>query len=265
MRAAAMILSALAAVPAALADEAPYEWFARLPGETIRILPGELFDRAHAAQVLPLLGYADREEWLALTCREHCTLVPVELRTQPATVTPAGSDTALSGQTLALERKPEGVLIAVLRGLPGKFRRRPDTRLHGGMASYPRPGSRGTLEIGISGGRGDRARIVPRLPRDATYETPLSYYLEADGKRQLLGSVSESEIAGYDALAKGTQLLRWAGDLDGDGRLDLVMSFRSRSGEQQAATLYLSSAATADELVHAVANFDYFPVDNPGC
>jgi hypothetical protein len=67
-------------------------------------------------------------------------------------------------------------------------------------------------------------------------------------------------------VASGAQLVRWAGDLDGDGRLDLVLSLNTRFGTDAATTLFLSSAAQGGSaLVGAAASFSYWPVGNPGC
>jgi hypothetical protein len=57
---------------------------------------------------------------------------------------------------------------------------------------------------------------------------------------------------------ENTPNLQWAGDLDRDGRLDLL--FRTPiGGHSKRYVLFLSSAASPPDLLKAVASFDRFP------
>jgi len=252
-----MIAAACAAADADTADA-----FGRAANQSIHILPAELFAADQRDHGLPSLGYVNRERWQALVCGDKCSLVEVRLLTRAVEVTPYDSE-PVPGQTLDLDEKPRGTLIALLRGLPDDAKSSPETKLHAGVGPYPPPRTRGSLEIDIPDSGG--ARIVPRLPRGAAPETPLNVYLEAGGRRQLLDTLQVDAVVGYEGLSVGARLLRWAGVLDGDGRLDLIMSFSSRVGEEQSAVLFLSSAAREGELVRAVARFGYFPVELAGC
>ncbi len=73
------------------------------------------------------------------------------------------------------------------------------------------------------------------------YAKNLSFFLTEGGKRSLLFEVR----AGFHIM--------WAGDLDGDGKLDLIVSSDSPGGKNSASCLFLSSAAKPAELVKEVA------------
>ena len=64
-------------------------------------------------------------------------------------------------------------------------------------------------------------------------------FLSIGGKRQWLFDLGGDSVD-----------VRWAGDLDGDGKLDLLIQDGDESPEF---FLFLSSAARQDEIVHAVA------------
>jgi hypothetical protein len=60
----------------------------------------------------------------------------------------------------------------------------------------------------------------------------------------------------FDRLAlENTPNLEWAGDLDRDGRLDLLFRVPI-GGYSKRYVLFLSSAASRPDLVKAVASFD---------
>jgi hypothetical protein len=89
----------------------------------------------------------------------------------------------------------------------------------------------------------------------------LDLLLTVDDKRQLLGSLV-FDIEGPGPVS-ARQYLRWAGDLDGDGKLDLLIEF-GMSGSTET-VLFLSSRAQDGELVGAAASFTYFPIESAGC
>ena len=56
--------------------------------------------------------------------------------------------------------------------------------------------------------------------------------------------------------------LEWVGDIDGDGLLDLQISYFEQNGGGQNSILFLSSRATGNSLVKAYA---FFQTDSRGC
>lgn len=76
-----------------------------------------------------------------------------------------------------------------------------------------------------------------------------------EGRRQVLGHWSGDASAGESQLMLGSEAwphLRWAGDIDRDGRLDLLIDMTDHYNVS-APTLFLSSQAKAGELVGAAA------------
>jgi hypothetical protein len=73
-------------------------------------------------------------------------------------------------------------------------------------------------------------------------------YLEAHGRRQCLGGI-------YPDSQGETVRLVWAGDLDGDGRVDLVLDDRPHYAISSGYRLFLSGVAPPKALVREVASF----------
>lgn len=63
-------------------------------------------------------------------------------------------------------------------------------------------------------------------------------------------------------VLNGKDFLIWAGDLDGDGKPDLLMNFTDYFWDT---VLFLSSLAKPGELVGVAGRFHYSPPDSPGC
>lgn len=61
-------------------------------------------------------------------------------------------------------------------------------------------------------------------------------------------------IAAFDGLDDSIPVLVWAGDIDGDGKLDLLLDLTNHYNVSQY-TLFLSSAAKTGELVRKVTDF----------
>lgn len=112
---------------------------------------------------------------------------------------------------------------------------------------------------------GEHAVIIPRLTMPAKSHHnddagSLVFELRAYGKRQRLGSY-EWDIEGPYPL-KGANYLSWAGDLDGDGKLDLIMNHAAQGWH---VTLYLSSLAEPGRIVGEAGSFIFWPPDASGC
>jgi hypothetical protein len=227
----------------------------------ITLLPGEI-PTAQFSQGVPDLGYDPSWEWQALVCSRGCELVAVKLRMTAVKVSQYDGG-PLPGHVYSVEGKATAKPLALLRGLE-VARATPRTWLHAGLAQYPPSSTPGTMEIDIPAD-GDGARVVPRYAGEIHGTPTLKIYLETRTHRQLLGQIPVDAVVGPSALPRGPQLLRWAGDLDADGKLDLLMSFSHRYGTDAATTLFLSSKAKDGQLVGQAADFSYWPVNDPGC
>jgi hypothetical protein len=235
---------------------------AESPRTGISILPAEIASHAFAEGV-PDLQFELAWEWQALVCHKKCELKSVKLLMTPALVQPYDGE-VMPGHVYTIDRKLDAQPLVLMRELPDGVRTRPETYLHAGMEKYPPSSTPGTMEIDIPV-PGEPARIVPRYARQSDNSDLFNVYLETKGRSQLLARIHVDVVAGPSGMARGPQLLRWAGDLDGDGKLDLIMNLSSRYGEDAAATLFLSSAAKPGEMVGMAAGFRYWPVGNPGC
>jgi len=144
------------------------------------------------------------------------------------------------------------------------------TYVHQGMRQYPATQRPGTLEVRLSLGDGRYADIVPRIQLAAAggnkrmSDTPqdiATFELRIGNQRQRLPGYGFSEIGGTGQLSRQDYLL-WAGDLDGDGKPDLILN-HGEPGIQVA--LYLSSLAKEGELVGLAGRFQYSDPSSAGC
>jgi hypothetical protein len=92
-----------------------------------------------------------------------------------------------------------------------------------------------------------RIRVIDRRLGDSAPEKPSRLVLESEGKSQILYEWSTG------LLDQHCELL-WAGDLDGDGKLDLFMILSDHYNVMER-TLFLSSKRSIGEFVKRVASF----------
>lgn len=195
-------------------------------------------------------NYRSGGGWWALVCRHTCALYTTTLTVTPTTLP---TDSRVPAQQLRWAPLPFGlgrvtadtasppVLIALLKLSPtAGFKLGPGpvtTWLHAGMDSYPPGGRAGTLETRIPAPGPEPVLLVPRLSdvpttEDAYEHETLELDLLVGTRRQWLGRFP----TGTDAIA-GWTYLSWAGDLDHDGRPDLITTLDNQT------TLFLSSLA----------------------
>lgn len=240
-------------VVTAQADNPRYDYTPHLTGP-VRVLPSTVVKEFRGVKGLGLTNTAFKngETWLALVCSNECSLQPVVLNVRSEILLKYFNDT-VTGQRLSITKPPTGELIALFQGLPPTVAvKSPPTLLHRGMAKYPGSGRPGSLEIGIPSFGSEKLRIVPRLVNDRIVRV----YLESDRRRQRLGELNIPEMnAGPSEIAKGRGLLLWAGDLDGDGKPDLVMSFESWAGNDSSVELFLSSLAKGGDFVGKAGSY----------
>lgn len=221
---------------------------------------------------LPGREYRAGSGWWALACDGACTLAPLQLEVAPRPF-PAREDNLVSGQALRFSpAPPAGTLLlfkpwrapaSALRWRPGVV----DT-LHPGPASRLRaradtPGTQ-EAEVPLPDGRVLGLRpVLHTLSRVASEEHDGLLMLEVtlDGRRQTLGRFAITECE-PPPLRRAT-FLRWAGDLDHDGRPDLLVDFSLGHGQNLA--LFLSSLAGPGQVVGEAGRFRLEPVDVVGC
>jgi hypothetical protein len=105
--------------------------------------------------------------------------------------------------------------------------------------------SNGSLGVSIAAANGGY-RFLPRWDGSAKL-AQLTIYLETAELRQPLGTIELTRL--NDGL-RTRDLLVWAGDLDGDGKLDLITHFGTSGGLE----LWLSKLAAPGELVGRAAS-----------
>jgi hypothetical protein len=161
------------------------------------------------------------------------------------------------------EKRPKLVAIfKPIRNLSGlKLASGPvATYVHQGMTRYPDTGRPGTLEVRLALPDGQHLDIVPRIaaPQAADIAT---FELRLGERRQRLPGYAFSEL-GDDGSLTPPQYLLWAGDLDGDGKPDLILN---HGGYGIHVAAYLSSLAKEGELVGFAGSFQYADPSSSGC
>jgi hypothetical protein len=97
------------------------------------------------------------------------------------------------------------------------------------------------------GGKSYKLKVVSNDPTPVSYVVANSRLILSSGaKSQVVFSVEQPDDAGWSLL--------WAGDLDGDGKLDLYMDLHNKYNSSQR-RLFLSSQASHGNLVKEVAEF----------
>jgi hypothetical protein len=186
---------------------------------------------------------APGKDWLALVCTtSSCQLEPAELSVRASQWQGHYDDTPTPSQTLRWQRNtpaaPGRVLawLRAVRPLPG-LQAGPLVTYSSAAAPMKRPRSEGTLEEALPLPDGQQASLVPLLHTPEPRHLVLQ--LRTPAGRQVLGAMADH--CNHHHLGR---TLLWAGDLDGDARLDLLLY---PVGGQ--AVLYLSSLAAPAGLV----------------
>lgn len=224
---------------------------------------------------MPGRNFRAGDGWWGLVCGKttDCRLVPLRLTITPARHEVYDSDPVPSQWLVWSPLPSTGNLHAVFKpvrtlvGLPlaaGPVK----TWLQRGMdGPYPDPGRIATMEVAIPVGSGATALLVPRL-RPAVQQgngsdQPESLMLElrVGRQRQLLDAF---DYGGAEPLTPvdPKDYLVWAGDLDGDGKLDLLLN---TGGCSRKLALWLSSRAKAPEMIGLAGSFEYFDPGRSEC
>jgi hypothetical protein len=233
--------------------------------------------KATAGLHLPGREYRSGEGWWALSCAVSCELAATRLAVA-SKPHPQYDGDPVPGQWLAFSPAPPVRTLIVFKPFRApadqlSLRAGPVTTYHPGLLSKLKrsTNSPGTMEGELVLPDGRVARFVPTLllPNPAKLTNPnrdpstsiLMLDLVLDNKRQNLGQFNFG-IEGMGGV-KPQEYIRWAGDLDGDGQLDLIVSLEYSSGTEY--VLWLSSMAKNGELLGQAGRFNYFPIDIAGC
>lgn len=285
MRFVFFVLSSLAAAAASAQESPP------ATGEVL-VVPGPLqalisYDStdpnagapgAPAGWHLPGTSFTADANWYALVCAKECALHATRLDVAPATHAVYDGEPVAS-QLLHWSPLPDGLdrviapdavaptLIALLRpGAKLKLAAGPvPTWLHSGMKQYPATDRPGTMETSIPTGGNEPVMLVPRVANVPSgnledHDTTVEIELRIGARRQRLGTYTFG-IDGAVPL-RGPDYLVWAGDLDHDGKPDLIVRLGS---DREHVVLYLSTFAKPGELVGAAGDFDYYDPSAAGC
>jgi hypothetical protein len=188
----------------------------------------------------PGTRYKSSADWLALNCTPSgCSLGPARLTVKAESWQGHYDDKPTRGQKLNLRKlKPgPGSVIAWFQLdarhpwlKPGAV-----TTYASSVGRSKRPPSEGTLEVAIDLPDGKSATLVPLFDRE---NQVFQLQLREPDRRQILGQLAHCsrEVA--------NDFFLWAGDLDGDGRADYLISFVDDDGQ---VLLYLGGAADQGE------------------
>ena len=239
--------------------------------------------------------FVSGDDWWVLVCRdERCMLEPARLDVEESAhhtydgpdvpgqllhLQPRRSDSSLPMRAAGpspggahLPPADSGVILAAFKPVRTlaalSFAHGPVTtwwysRPSRGEAIAGEPFSRQLLPAAERQIRVDGGRILSlrQIANEESLAAELQIEIELDGVRQSLGTHSEHMGDGKHAVELG-EVLQWLGDLDGDGRPDLLIN---HSGYYWDLSLWLSSLAQPGEWVGEAGRFTYSPPDSPGC
>jgi len=239
--------AALALLPALPGVQAAPQ--AAASSSPLSLLPASVL-RSQATRVSrAVLPRFQPKGWLALVCAPAgCELRPVSLAL--GEVEAGADDWSIEARNRKAPVRGEFTVVLLQGGslaagasVPTWFTLRTPRRVEDAAA-----GSMGVRIDGQGSTQGRHWQIVPRWNPHG--EPRLRYGLEAAGvKPQVLGPI------GMEAVERGVgpkDLLIWAGDLDGDGRIDLITR-TGTSAQEPGLVLWLSSRAAPGAQVGEAA------------
>jgi hypothetical protein len=188
----------------------------------------------------PGTRYKSSADWLALNCTPSgCSLEPARLTVKAESWQGHYDDKPTRGQKLNFRKlKPGSGSVIAWFQLDAKhpwLKPGAVTTYASSAGRTKRPASEGTLEVAIDLPDGKPVTLVPLYDRESQL---FLLQLREPKRRQMLGQVASC------SRAVANDYFLWAGDLDGDGRPDYLISFVDYDGQ---VLLYLGGAAAQGE------------------
>lgn len=200
--------------------------------------------------------------WLGLYCRKGgCELKEANVTVMSGTV-PGCNDQEAYAETVHASGNP----LAVFNGLDLPVGKAPTlivaTREAQDSPHYKRLRKAGHWQVQMKGGLLGISWIRMQLPKSPD-KYQYRYHLGNGVAKQFVYSSVGTKAENGGAV---TPFVHWAGDLDGDGKVDLLMEIPAGSSEADACEsgyrLYLSSRAGSGEVLHKVSQI---AGRKPGC
>lgn len=224
--------------------------------------------------------------WWALVCEQRCALYRTRLTVRAGQLRLRGGQ-EVATQILQWSPLPRGldqpaqpssdhlaispthekpILLGLFRAAPGAhaptFKPGPvPTLAHWNSPEAEGFAVTGQIRIRIPSGKAQDAWLVPQTKSPPADSGGPAYIdgsdsidaleLRASGKRQRLSGFAFDSSKGFP---NGDEILLWAGDLDGDGKLDLIVNHSLLDVD---VALYLSSAAPPGKLVGLAGSMRY--------
>ncbi len=198
--------------------------------------------------------------WRGLVCTEQgCELRPIKLTIQKQ---PEQGKLRISYSPVSKTRGRNEFTIALVSNVDGVEKKPIPTWFTLRTPRNPEDAVNGSLGVTVKTPEHGDYYLVPRLSQK-NGGSLLSLFLENKQQRQLLGHIA---IDALNAGLKTRDILIWAGDLDGDGKIDLITRV-SKGSNTGGLYLWLSSRSEKGEMVGIAASLDnWIDVDEAeGC
>ena len=241
------------------------------------ILPGSVIAKNGITLEAP--NIPSKAAWQALVCTlSGCELRSVRLRIEGAK--PLGIDknaepSASVHVSIVRTRrsKPGEMTVALIAGLPGAGKQ-VDTYFTTRTPRNSLDATTGSIGIAFNMPNAGLCRILPRWNNKAA-DPFMTLYVEQGTQRQPVGKIP------LEVLNRGFKtrdILVWAGDIDGDGKVDLitrntpdsygVVGKRGSAALSTGLNLWLSTKAESGNMVGLAASLDSWEdvvEENEGC
>ncbi len=213
--------------------------------------------------------YKSGAGWWTLTCASTCQVARTRLRVTSQRYS-LQNGAMVPGQSLQWSPMPlEGSVLffktpaRVLRPVAGSIK---TYRLAETSTDALQEPAGTAMEVEFLMTDGGKAQLAPVLvlpnPKAVRSSALFSLELRIKGQRQTL---IDNSFNPEDFFSNPTSYVPWIGDLDGDGKSDLVLNTNPSSSCGTSIVLFLSSLAKPGEISGEAGRFDLPPAEDKGC